>query len=130
MAKELEAIISGIDKKNFTDTTTNKGLKELAAAITAAGADEAKKKTAQEAYDKQYNEIVKLIDTKVNEEIETDKLEGFSAEVKARRKDRGISKIEGEVKMKEGDIDLLTMEVADIDKEIEEIRKGIVPVKP
>lgn len=84
-------------------------------------------KTAQEAYSEAFEAQIKTIRTKINSEQESGKMKNFSQEVRERRAKRSMVKIEEDLRDVQGSIDILTLEIGDIDKQIEQVRRGLIP---
>lgn len=137
MAKTLQNIID----EALPDATSLKQLKDAEAAAkkeyedTPAEPEEAKKtkkaayETAQKTFEKKNSELLSKIRNIINAELEKDNLAIYSKEVADRRKARKMSSIEDDITRTQGSIDILTLQIDAIDKEVEEVRKGLTPAK-
>jgi hypothetical protein len=102
-----------LKKTDRTDTETKKGLYEK----------------AQKDFDDKFTSFINRIRDTVNEEREKGDLAIYSSEVAERRKNRKKNDVEEQISKAQGSIDVLTLQIDAIDKDIEEVRKGLVPAK-
>lgn len=135
MSKTLQEIVD--EQLKPTDVTTLKALnteKERCqkeyddAPSEPKDAKEAKKvplDKALKAFEDKKNDFAGRIRNAINAEFEKDNLAVYSTEVAERRKARKIGSIEDDITKSQGSIDILSLRIDTIDKEIEEIRKGL-----
>src|SRR5579859_6469540 len=88
----------------------------------------AAKKTAYDEAEKKYldkrTSIVRIVRSKIDMEREKGDLTLYSKEVAERRGQRKASQIEGDLQKAQGLIDIYTLDIAAIDRDIEALRKG------
>lgn len=136
MTNTLDSIINDL-AANFDDTTS--GLKKLKETLDKAketydnakesdkGGEKQKLNAAQKEYDDKRGKIVSLIKNKIDEAAESNTLALYSQEVAERRKARKAASIEDDITKVQGQIDIFSLEIADIDRDIEEKRKTFAP---
>jgi hypothetical protein len=138
--KEVLAEVDGASKIITDESNGLKGLRKklreadsaLAALVANTDATDEEKANAKKAkddaqknYDSEREKIVKQVAEKLVSEREAENLALYSEKVAERRKGRKLASLEADINKTQGEIDVLSLNINAIDKDIQEARLGI-----
>lgn len=128
MATTLEEIIEDHIEELRKLKTNQEDLEKAQSELDQNPGDDQKEKSRDDAkskYDDTLKDLIDSIEPQINEQKEVDTLANYSKEVQKRRESRSKESLKSDIQKTQGDIDVMTIEIAEIDKTIAEKRQGL-----